>query len=100
IADFATAVEPTIHTSDRKDLRYRGYFPEFNTGFIAYRNNEIMQKIFVDWLDYCEGISLRADMPGLREAVLMNFRDVHFSILPDCYNEHGFKTMLILYNKV
>ena len=39
-------------------------------------------------------------MPGLREAVLMNFEDIRFSILPNSYNEHGFSTLLILEHKV
>lgn len=100
LVDFATTIEHKIHTSKRKDIAFRGFFPEFNTGVIVFKNNAIMQKIFRDWLDYCMSISLRADMPGLREAVIKNFRDVHFSILPDCYNEHGFATMMILFNKV
>lgn len=100
IMDFATTAEQKIHTSKKKDIPFRNFFPEFNTGVIVFKNNSVMQKIFEDWLDYCLSISLKADMPGLREAVIKNFKEVHFSILPDCYNEHGFATMLILYNKV
>jgi hypothetical protein len=39
-------------------------------------------------------------MPGLREAVLKNLDQIKFSILPNCYNEHGFASMLQLDQKV
>lgn len=100
LVDFATTAEQKGHTSGMKNLAYQHVFPEFNTGVIAFRNTEIMQKIFRDWLRYCRNNSLKNDMPGMREAVIENFRQVHFSILPSCYNEHGFKTMLVLYKKV
>lgn len=75
-------------------------FPEFNTGIIVYRKSFIMQRILQDWLDYCVLNNIISDMAGLREAVLMSFNQVKFSILPNFYNEHGFKTMLQLDQKV
>lgn len=100
IVDFATTLEQKKHTSKYKDLKYYNIFPEFNTGVIVYRNSPIMKKVLDDWLSYCLDRNLLIDMPGLREAVLMNFNDVRFSILPNEYNEHGFSTMLLLHGKV
>jgi len=100
IVDFATTIEAKRHTSKYKDLKYYNIFPEFNTGVIVFKKNAIMEKIFQDWLAYCLERKLKIDMPGLREAVLKNFQEVRFSILPDCYNEHGFASMMILHSKV
>lgn len=100
LVDFATTLEQKLHTSKIDDLKFRKTFPEFNSGVIVYRNSTIMKKVLKDWLSYCVDQRMGNDMPGLREAVLMNFNDIRFSILPNCYNEHGFSTMLILDQKV
>lgn len=102
LADFATTTEEKIHTqvSKIKDLRYRNILPEFNTGVMVYRNNAVMKKILDDWYAICKNYGIYMDMPGLREAVIENFNEVRFSILPKIYNEHGFATMVILYRKV
>ncbi len=100
LVDFATTTEATLHTDKSLNLAYRFVFPEFNTGVIVYNNNSIMQNIFSDWLTYCLTNKKVMDMPGLREAVLLHINDVKFSILPDHYNAHGFKTMLLLFTKV
>ena len=100
LVDFATTAEPTIHSFKREGLKYIDIFPEFNSGVIAYAKNSQMEKLLADWFQYCKERNIQIDMPGLREAVLMNFKDVRFSILPNCYNEHGFYSMLLLHQKV
>ena len=100
LVDFATTTESKLHTYRTAGLKYQRIFPEFNSGVIVYRNSTVMKKVIGDWLAYCIEGNVMVDMPGLREAVLMNFDTVRFSILPDCYNEHGFSTMLILNQKV
>lgn len=100
LGDFATTLEQSLHTTNTKNLKYTVVFPEFNSGVIAYRNNAIMHKVFTDWMNFNVENKIGNDMPGLREAILINFKEVRFSILPSCYNEHGFSTMLILNTKV
>lgn len=100
LVDFATTLEQKLHTASSENLRFRNIFPEFNSGVIVYRNSAIMNKVLKDWLSYCIQHKMGNDMPGLREAVLLNFEDIRFSILPNSYNEHGFSTMLILDQKV
>jgi len=100
LVDFATTTEATLHTDISSDLSYRFVFQEFNSDVIVYKNNSIMQGIFSDWLTYCISNKKVIDMPGLRESVLLHINDVKFSILPDHYNAHGFKTMLLLYAKI
>jgi hypothetical protein len=39
-------------------------------------------------------------MPGLREAILKNFQNIKFSILPEEFNSHGYKSMLMLHGEV
>ncbi|WP_348799483.1 hypothetical protein [Flavobacterium adhaerens] len=39
-------------------------------------------------------------MPGLREAIFQNFDDIKYFILPQEYNSHGYKSMLILNGEV
>jgi len=99
LVDFATTAEQKQHTTNLKGLSYKNIFPEFNTGVIVYKNNLAMKKILRDWLAFCVTKKISNDMPGLREAVLKNFNAVRFSILPNCYNEHGFSSMLILEKK-
>lgn len=100
LVDFATTTEHTMHTTRSPHLDYRFIFPEFNTGVIVYKNTPVMQALIGDWFAYCVNNNIVKDMPGFREAVLMHIGTVRFSILPDIYNAHGFKTMLVLYRKV
>lgn len=100
LADFATTTEEKIHTIPLEGMAYSNIIPEFNTGVIVYKNNAIMQRIMDDWYASCQANNWYMDMPGLREAVIKNWHEVRFSILPKVYNEHGFATMLILYRKV
>lgn len=98
--DLATTLEYKLHTTGPHDFKYRNIFPELNSGVIVYKKNPITLKIFKDWLTICEKYNIINDMPGLREAVLKNFNEVKYSILPQLYNTHGFKSMLILNNKI
>lgn len=100
IVDFATTNEVTMHTTNRIELKYKYVFPEFNSGVIVYKSNTIMHKVFTEWFDICKSNNIINDMPGLREAVLKNIDKVTFSVLPDLYNTHGFKSMLMLHSKV
>lgn len=100
LVDFATTLEQKLHTTNYKNLKYQKIFPEFNSGVIVYRSSPIMKKTLEDWFEWCTKNQVINDMPGLREAVLMNFDSIRFSILPNCYNEHGFSTMLVLDQKV
>lgn len=100
LVDFATTNEVTMHTTNKIELKYKYILPEFNSGVIVYNSNKIMHKVFKDWFEICQSNSIINDMPGLREAVINNFNDLKFTILPDQYNTHGFKSMLILNNKV
>jgi lipopolysaccharide biosynthesis glycosyltransferase len=98
--DIATTSEEKLHTTQPFNFKYRNVFPEFNSGVIVYKKNDITKKLFNDWFSICEEYKIINDMPGLREAVLKNFDNLKYSILPQLYNMHGFKTMLILYTKV
>jgi hypothetical protein len=100
LVDLSTTLEQKIHTSKLSNLKYRNIFPEFNSGVIVYRNTSIMKKVFSDWLQFCLDRKIGNDMPGLREAILINFENIKFSLLPNCYNQHGFATMLQLDQKV
>ncbi len=100
LVDFATTLEQKLHTTNLEGLSYKKIFPEFNSGVIVYRRSLAMQKVLADWLQFCVEKKMGNDMPGLREAVLMNFESIRFSILPNCYNEHGFSSMIILDQKV
>lgn len=100
LVDIATTLESKLHTSNTTGLKYRNIFPEFNSGVIVYKKSDAMEKLLNDWMNFCIKKKLSIDMPGLREAILMNFDAVRFSILPNCYNEHGFSSMLILDQKV
>ena len=100
LVDFSCTTEPTLHTFSNIDLKYKNIFPEFHSGIILYKNNEVIKKLFNDWLSICVTNNIKFDMPGLREAVIENISNVRFSILPDHYNLHAFKTMVVLYNKV
>lgn len=98
--DLATTSEENLHTTEAFDFKYRNIFPELNSGVIVFRKNKSTYKLFEDWFVICEKYGIINDMPGLREALLKNFDDIKYSTLPQLYNTHGFKTMLILYNKV
>ena len=39
-------------------------------------------------------------MPGLREGIINTIETVKYAILPNLYNEHGFKSMTILHGKI
>jgi hypothetical protein len=100
LVDFSTTLEQKQHTTKLKNLSYRNIFPEFNSGVVVYRKSPVMNKVFCDWLQFCMENKIGNDMPGLREAVLKNLDQIKFSILPNCYNEHGFASMLQLDQKV
>ena len=98
--DIATTAEEKSHTTEPHDFKYRNVFPEFNSGVIVYRKNSVTNKLFTDWLLICQKYNILNDMPGLREAVLKNYNVLKYSILPQLYNAHGFKSMLILHNNI
>lgn len=95
-ADFSTTIESKRHTTSNKNLLLYNIMPEFNTGVILYKSNQIMMKIFKDWFQQCIEWNIKNDMPGFREAVLQNFKEVKYSVLPDEYNLHGLKTMVVI----
>jgi len=100
IADFACTAEDMIHTHRKLAKTYIDVIPEFHTGVVVYKNNTIMKKVLTEWLDICLDHEVVIDMPGFREVVLNNFKDIHYVMLPPGYNTHGFSTMLTLFTKV
>jgi alpha-N-acetylglucosamine transferase len=100
LVDFATTLESKRHSYKNRIVSYSNIFPEFNTGVMVFGNSPSMKKLLSDWLIYCETKKMIIDMPGFREVVLLNFQSIRFSILPNCYNEHGFASMLQLDQKV
>lgn len=100
IADFACTSEAKMHSFNKLIENYKNVFPEFNTGIVVYRNNTIMQTLIKDWLDICQKNNVLIDMPVFREAVLKNYNNVKYVVLPEVYNLHGFKSMVMLYGKV
>lgn len=101
LVDIATSIEKSHHTTDKiKNIRFKNIIPEFNSGVIVYRKNEITERLFKDWFQVCVDNKMGNDMPGLREAVIKNFKEVKFVILPEEYNSHGYKSMLQLNGKV
>jgi alpha-N-acetylglucosamine transferase len=100
IVDIATTQEVKKHTHEFSGMSFKNIFPEFNSGVIVFRKNEITTNVFKDWLQICIDLKIRIDMPGLREAILKNISQVKFSIIPEEYNSHGYKTMVILNGEV
>lgn len=100
IVDFATTQEATKHTGQLKGIRYKNILPEFNTGVMVFKKSDHIKKLFDDWLNVCISQSIIFDMPGFREAVIENFDKLHYSILPEEYNTHGFRSMIILYDNI
>ncbi len=101
VVDIATTIEKSYHTTMRiKDIRFKNIIPEFNTGFIVFRKNSITQKVIQDWWDISLKYELKIDMPGLREAIIQNIDIVKFFVLPEEFNSHGYKSMLMLYGEV
>lgn len=99
IVDFSTTIEEKLHTKKWSGLKFENILPEFNTGVILYKKKPIIDKLFNDWLNICIDKNIIIDMPGFREAVLKNFENLKFTILPQEYNLHGFSSMLIINNK-
>lgn len=100
LADFATTQEPSKHTGQLGKLIYQNIFPEFNTGVIVFRKSDKVIRLFNDWLNICVNKNIKFDMPGFREAVIANFDKLHYTILPDEYNAHGFRSMTIIYDEI
>jgi len=101
LVDIATSIEKSHHTTDKiKNIRFKNIIPEFNSGVIVYKKNEITERLFKDWFQVCVDNKMGNDMPGLRESVIKNFKAVKFVILPEEYNSHGYKSMLQLNGKV
>ena len=100
LVDLAATSQPTMHTTNFKELSYKFVFPELNSGVIGFRNNEIFKQVLKDWKDFCFSNNIKNDMPGLREGVIKNIDKVKYTILPDLYNEHGFRSMTILNGKI
>jgi hypothetical protein len=98
--DFSSTIESKRHTTSRVNLLLKDILPEFNTGVIIYKNSDIMKKIFGDWFNKCLEWKIPNDMPGFREAVLNNFDEVKYSIIPNEFNLHGLKTMTIIEGEV
>lgn len=97
LADIACTIEAKNHTG-RSLPSYPIVFPEFNTGVIAFKNNQIVQKFADQWFLKCEELAQPIDMPAFREAVLV-MPEVKILTLPDEYNLHGFASMLIIYGE-
>lgn len=100
LVDIATTQESKKHTHSFPEMKYKNIFPEFNSGVILFNKNESIQKLFQDWLEICKSLNIQIDMPGLREAIILNFSSIKYSILPECYNSHGYKTMLMLEGEI
>lgn len=101
MADIATTQEKSYHTTNQiKDIKFKNIIPEFNSGVILFMKNEITKRILSDWLTICIENNIKNDMPGLREAILKNFKEVRYFILPEEFNSHGYKSMILLYGEV
>lgn len=100
LVDIATTQEAKKHTYVFPEMKYKNIFPEFNSGVIVFKKNENVLKLFNDWLEICNKLKIQIDMPGFREAILKNFDTIKFSILPEEYNSHGYKSMLMLHGEV
>jgi alpha-N-acetylglucosamine transferase len=100
LVDIATTQEAKKHTYVFPEMKYKNIFPEFNSGVILFQKNEKILKLFNDWLAISINLHIQEDMPGLREAILKNFDTIKFSILPEEYNSHGYKSMLMLHGEV
>lgn len=96
IVDIATTQEYKKHTYYLENIKYRNILPEFNSGVIVYKKSPVMNQLIEDWFSICTDLNLEIDMPGLREAILKNIERIRFSILPEEYNSHGYKTMIML----
>lgn len=99
--DIATTQENSYHTINPEiEIKFKNIIPEFNSGVVLIKKNEITNKLLNDWFNFCIEKNIKNDMPGLREAVLKNFNQIKYLILPQEYNAHGFGSMLMLYGEV
>lgn len=99
--DIATTQENSYHTINPEiEIKFKNIIPEFNSGVVLIKKNEITNKLLNDWFNFCIEKNIKNDMPGLREAVLKNFNQIKYLILPQEYNAHGFSSMLMLYGEV
>lgn len=71
-----------------------------NKGFLYVANRQIFLDEILISVQSLKRYNPKPFWPRLREAVLMNFESIRFSILPKCYNEHGFASMLHLDQKI
>lgn len=99
--DIATTQENSYHTiNEAISIKFKNIIPEFNSGVVLIKKNEVTKKILNDWFLFCVNNDIKNDMPGLRESILLNFNNVKYVILPQEFNAHGFGSMLMLYGEV
>lgn len=101
MADIATTQEKSYHTTNKiNNIRFKNIIPEFNSGVIVLKKNSLTEKLLLDWFNICKENNISNDMPGLREAIFENFNLIKYLILPEEFNSHGYKSMLILNGEV
>lgn len=101
MVDIATTQEKSYHTTDKiSAIKFKNIIPEFNSGVIVLKKNNLTDKLLADWFKICVENKIGNDMPGLREAIFENFNDINYFILPEEFNSHGYKSMLMLNGEV
>lgn len=101
MVDIATTQEKSYHTTNKlSNIKFKSIIPEFNSGVIVIKKNEVTSKLLSDWLNICEDSKILNDMPGLREAIFKNFNLIKYFILPEEFNSHGYKSMIMLNGEV
>ena len=76
------------HTAIRDPFPLEGIpssFTEFNTGMIAFRSNERVQRFFLEWLRLYDQIDTKNDQPAFRKALWQN-TELKWYVLPPEYN--------------
>jgi hypothetical protein len=85
--DLAAAHEPTRGWDYETPAPLA--FCEFNTGFIVFRNDSKVRKLFQDWVDLFDQMlasqKLRNDQPSFRTAIWSN-KDIRVATLPSEYH--------------
>jgi hypothetical protein len=102
--DIAMTIEPSINTSSYPVTDgFLSLIPEYNTGVVAFKKNNKVERLFELWMSNL--ISKKYsddyfDMPQLRHTIVNLDFELNFGVLADSYNIHGLRSYLILHGPV
>lgn len=105
--DLAVTQEPSGHSygywrqyNPEYELRMREVWPEYHTGVMGIRKNDLTRRLMARWLEVHQELDIHADMCSFRETVIEFFEQddpVHIHFLPHEYNFQGIKSGTFAY---